>query len=120
MRAVCTSLRDVQINTHKMPICFSSFSLWLNNHAVFVMWKFDCYCLLPPGNGMSTAQGSFAATRKGLPSGELNPLQEINSRNGRVTKHQRSCICVETSNEKEERMPWRTESAIGKIVSSMF
>lgn len=69
---------------------------------------------------MSTAQGSFAATRKGLPSGELRPSEEINSRNGRVTKHQRSCICVETSNEKEERMPWGIESAIGKIVSSMF
>lgn len=69
---------------------------------------------------MTTAHGSSTATRKVLPSGELRPLEAINSRNGRVTKHQRFCICVETSNEKEERMPWRIESALGKKVSSMF
>lgn len=63
---------------------------------------------------MTTAHRSSTATCKGLPSRELHPLETINSRNGRVTKHQRSCICVETSNEKEERVPWRIDSALGK------
>lgn len=56
---------------------------------------------------MTTAHGSSTATRKGLLSRELCPLEAINSRNSRMTKHQRSCICVETGNEKEAGMPWR-------------
>jgi len=63
---------------------------------------------------MTTTHGSSTATCKGLLSRELRLSEAINSRNGRVTKHQRSCICVETSNEKEERMPWRVDSALGK------
>lgn len=83
-------------HTHNIYLLFFSLFLQLNNHTIFVTWKFDCCCLLPPGNRMTTAHGSSTATRRGLPSGELRPSEEINSRNSGVTKHQRSCICVET------------------------
>lgn len=62
-------------NKHTHNIYVFLPSLWLYNHTIFAPWKFDCCCLLPPGNGMTTAHSSSTATHKSLWRKRIMPIR---------------------------------------------